>query len=88
MRKLLAILLISCWATSSHAQKADLVVTNAKIVRLDPASKIAQALAVRDGRIVAVGGNDAVEGLIGPATRRVDAGGRTIIPASTDVEDN
>ena len=80
MRKLLAILVISCWATSAYAQKADLIVTNAKIVTLDPASTIAQALAVREGKIVAVGGNDAMEGLIGPATRRVDAGGRTIIP--------
>lgn len=84
MRKLLAILVISCWATSAHAQKADLVVTNAKIVTLDSASTIAQALAVRDGRIVAVGGNDAMESLTGPATRRIDAGGRTIIPGLID----
>ncbi|EJN13700.1 putative TIM-barrel fold metal-dependent hydrolase, partial [Bradyrhizobium sp. YR681] len=84
MRKLLAILVISCWATLACAQKADLVVTNAKIVTLDGASTIAQALAVRDGRIVAVGGNDAVDSLIGSATRRVDAGGRTIIPGLID----
>lgn len=84
MRKYLAILVISCWATSAHAQKADLIVTNAKIVTLDPASTIAQALAVREGKIVAVGGNDAMEGLFGPATRRVDAGGRTIIPGLID----
>src|SRR6476661_4135274 len=55
MRKLLAILVISCWASSAYAQKADLIVTNAKIVTLDPASTIAQALAVRDGKIVAIG---------------------------------
>lgn len=84
MRKYLAILVISCWATSAHAQKADLIVTNAKIVTLDSASTIAQALAVREGKIVAVGGNDAMEGLFGPATRRVDAGGRTIIPGLID----
>ncbi|WP_035969307.1 amidohydrolase [Bradyrhizobium sp. WSM1417] len=84
MRKLLAILLISCWASLAYAQKADLVVTNAKLVTLDPASTIAQALAVRDGKIVAIGSNDAMEGLIGPATRRVDAGGRTIIPGLID----
>ncbi|MET4802964.1 amidohydrolase [Bradyrhizobium sp. LB11.1] len=89
MRKLLAILVISCWATLAYAQKpdlqkADLVVTNAKIVTLDSASTTAQAIAVREGRIVAVGGNDAMEGLIGPTTRRVDAGGRTIIPGLID----
>jgi predicted amidohydrolase YtcJ len=84
MRKLLATLVISSWAVVAHAQTADLVVTNAKIVTLDPASTIAQALAVREGRIVAVGGNDAVEALVGPATRRVDAGGRTVIPGLID----
>ncbi len=84
MRKLLAILVISCWASSAYAQKADLIVTNAKIVTLDGASTIAQAIAVREGKIVGVGGNDAMEGLVGPATRRVDAGGRTIIPGLID----
>ena len=84
MRKLLAILAISSWATLAYAQKADLIVTNAKIVTLDPASTIAQALAVREGRIVAVGGDDAVAALAGSATRRVDAGGRTVIPGLID----
>jgi predicted amidohydrolase YtcJ len=81
---LLATLVIASWATVAHAQKADLVVTNAKIVTLDPASTIAQALAVREGRIVAVGGNDVVEAMVGFATRRIDAGGRTVIPGLID----
>ena len=84
MRSLLAILIISSWAACAHAQQADLIVTNAKIVTLDPASTTAQALAVREGRIVAVGGNAAAEALAGPATRRVDAGGRTVIPGLID----
>ena len=84
MRKLLATLIISSWATIAYAQKADLIVTTAKIVTLDAASTVAQALAVREGRIVAVGGNDAVEALVGPATRRLDAGGRTVIPGLID----
>ena len=84
MRKLLATLIISSWATVAYAQKADLIVTNAKIVTLDSASTVAQALAVREGRIVAVGGNDAVEALVGSATRRLDAGGRTVIPGLID----
>jgi predicted amidohydrolase YtcJ len=84
MRAFLTILLITAWATLAHAQKADLVVTNAKIVTLDAVSTTAQALAVREGKIVAVGDNDAMEGLIGPATRRLDAGGRTIIPGLID----
>ena len=84
MRKLLATLIISIWASVAHAQNADLIVTNAKIVTLDSASTVAQALAVREGRIVAVGGNDAVAALAGSATRRLDAGGRTVIPGLID----
>ena len=84
LRAPLATLVIASWATVAHAQKADLVVTNAKIVTLDPASTIAQALAVREGRIVAVGGNDVVEAMVGSATRRIDAGGRTVIPGLID----
>jgi predicted amidohydrolase YtcJ len=84
MHKLLATLIVSSWAIAAHAQTADLIVTNAKIVTLDPASTIAQALAVREGRIVAVGGNDAVAALAGSTTRRVDAGGRTVIPGLID----
>jgi len=83
MRKLLATLIIS-WATIAHAQKADLIVTNAKIVTLDSASTVAQALAVREGRIATVGANDMVEALAGPTTRRLDAGGRTVIPGLID----
>ena len=49
MRKLLATLIISSWATVAYAQKADLIVMNAKIMTLDSASTIAQALAVREG---------------------------------------
>ena len=84
MRNFLAILVILYSATLAHAQKADLIVTNAKIVTLDATSGIAQALAVREGRIVAVGNNDAMEALVGPATRRVDVGGRTVIPGLID----
>jgi predicted amidohydrolase YtcJ len=84
MYKLLATLIISCCVTIAHAQKADLIVTNAKIITLDRASTIAQALAVSEGRIAAVGGNDTVEALVGPATRRIDAGGRTVIPGLID----
>ncbi len=70
MRKLLATLVISCWATLAYAQKADLIVTNAKIVTLDGASTIAQAIAVREGKIVGVG-EQRCHGRPGRAPRRV-----------------
>lgn len=63
---------------------ADLVVTNARILTMDPARPAAEALAVRGDRIVAVGSAQDVEGLRGPGTRGVDAGGRVVLPGFID----
>lgn len=56
------------------------VYVNGKIVTLDPAESNAEALAVRGGRLLAVGSNDAVRALAGPKTRTVDLGARTVVP--------
>ena len=69
---------------AANAQPADLVVTNAKVATLDAASTMAQALAVRDGKNVAVGTAAQVGALQGAGTRTVDAGGRTLIPGLID----
>lgn len=69
---------------AAQAQPADLVVTNAKIATLDAASTMAQAIAVRDGRIVAVGSAAQMGAFTSPATRTVDAGGRTVVPGLID----
>ncbi|SEK60758.1 hypothetical protein SAMN05518845_10257 [Variovorax sp. YR750] len=69
---------------AAQAQPADLVVTNAKIATLDAAGTMAQAIAVRDGRIVAVGSAAQMGAFTSPATRTVDAGGRTVIPGLID----
>ena len=55
-----------------------------RIVTVDPQFRIAQAMAVRDGRIVAVGANDEVMKLAGAGTERVDLGGRTVLPGLID----
>jgi predicted amidohydrolase YtcJ len=72
------------FSASSWAQPADLIVTNAKVVTLDAKSTTAQALAVRDGRLLAVGDAASVARHAGPGTRTVDAGGRTLIPGLID----
>ena len=59
---------------------ADAVYRNGKIITLDPAESTLEAIAVRDGRILAVGTNTAIEALAGPETRRVDLAGRTVVP--------
>lgn len=71
-------------AASAHAQGADTVLVNGKVVTLDARSTVAQAVAIRDGRIVAVGSNDDVRRNAGPNTKVVDLGGRTVIPGLMD----
>ncbi|HMD50271.1 MAG TPA: amidohydrolase [Bryobacteraceae bacterium] len=61
------------------AQPADLVLRNGTILTLE-ASGTVQALAARDGKIVALGTNRDVESLTGPSTRIIDLNGRLAIP--------
>ncbi len=63
---------------------ADLVVTRGKVITADPKNRIAEAVAVADGRISAVGGAAEIEALAGPGTRRIDAGGRAVTPGLID----
>ena len=58
----------------------DLIVTNARVLTMDPDHPRAEAVAVAGGRILAVGARAEVEGLAGPETRMIDAGGRTVLP--------
>lgn len=63
---------------------ADLIVTNANIVTLNPAQPRASALAVRNGKFIVVDDSAAVERVRGSETRRIDAGGHTLIPGLND----
>jgi predicted amidohydrolase YtcJ len=66
------------------AQPAELIVHNAKVVTVDPRMSIAEALAVRNGVIVAVGREAEVLRWRGPQTRVIDARGRTVLPGLYD----
>ena len=77
---MLAVFVIAGAVAPVAAQPADMVVTNARIVTLPAASHVAQAMAVRDGKILAIGDAGAISRMAGPATKRIDAGGRTVIP--------
>jgi hypothetical protein len=84
IRSLVLATLTLSGAWSAKAQPADLIVGNARIATLDARSSDAQALAVRDGRIVAVGSAESVARLAGAQTRTIDAGGRRVIPGLID----
>ncbi|MFI8360475.1 amidohydrolase [Streptomyces sp. NPDC085612] len=63
---------------------ADLVLRNGKIHTHDPARPAATALAVRGGRITALGDDGDIAGTVGPRTRVVDALGRRVVPGLND----
>lgn len=63
---------------------ADLIVLNACIHTMDPARPRATALAVAGGRIVALGSDADMAALAGPGARRIDAGGRAVLPGFQD----
>ncbi|MER6244838.1 amidohydrolase [Streptomyces griseorubiginosus] len=62
---------------------ADLVLTGGPVHTVDPARSRATSVAVRDGRIVAVG-HDEVRELIGPRTEVVDLKGKLLLPGFQD----
>ncbi len=66
------------------AGAADLVLLNGKIVTVDPRSSIAQAVAIQQGKFVAVGTNGQVQAYVGPATRVIDLHGRAVLPGLVD----
>src|SRR5260370_1186874 len=76
------ILILALFSGLMGAQTADLVVTGARIYTLNPQKPVVSAIAVKDGKVLAVGDN--VEPYLGPATRRIVAKGAAIIPGLID----
>ena len=64
--------------------RAEMIVTNARIYTADDGQPMAEAMAISGGRLQFVGSMVEAMALRGPATRLIDAGGRTIIPGMTD----
>lgn len=71
-------------ACAASTPPADLVIVNARVQTMSGTQPLAQALAIRDGRIVRVGDDLQVRELAGPATRIIDAGGATVLPGFID----
>jgi predicted amidohydrolase YtcJ len=70
------------WQAKSGMLSADLIVLNANIYTVS--SGHAQALAVRDGKILAVGSTAELRKLAGPRTQIEDLGGKTVLPGFID----
>jgi hypothetical protein len=63
---------------------ADSIYVNGKVVTVDAHDSIAQALAVKGDRILAVGTNEEIRWLAGPSTETIDLGGKTALPGIND----
>ncbi len=70
--------------TPVEAGPADLLFVNGSVRTMEPARRVASALAVREGRIAAVGLDADLQALAGPSTRVLDLEGRTLLPGFQD----
>jgi hypothetical protein len=75
-----AITVSGCPASGPAPEAADLVLLNGKIVTVDESVPQVEALAARDGLIVAVGTTAEIERYAGPDTERIDLEGRLGVP--------
>jgi predicted amidohydrolase YtcJ len=64
--------------------RADIVLYNGNIHTMDPANPQADAIAISGGRFLAVGTKDEIDNLASAGTKRIDLGGRTVLPGFID----
>ncbi len=79
-----SLFLLAASVLLSAAEPPDLILRNAKVVTVDARFSLAQAVAVRGDKIVAVGSNADLAKLAGPQTRIQDLQGRMVIPGLMD----
>src|SRR6201996_7469652 len=72
-------------SASAHAQApADLILIHGKILTVDAKDSIAQAIAIRAGKIVAIGSDQQILQLAGPSAKVIDLHGETATPGLID----
>lgn len=81
---LLVCVLILFFSATAFAQSADLIIINANIRTMDKANPRAEAVAVEDGRIVAVGTTKTIQQFADKNTKVIDADGKLVLPGFND----
>ena len=64
--------------------KADLALLNGKVITVDPEFRVAKAVAVKAGRIIAIGSTAELTELVGAETEIIDLQGKTVLPGFVD----
>ncbi|MBM4309177.1 MAG: amidohydrolase family protein, partial [Deltaproteobacteria bacterium] len=62
----------------------DLILFNANVITMDPTSPVAQLVAIRNGKIEKVAGNDHLKDLRNSKTKVIDCHGKTVLPGFID----
>jgi predicted amidohydrolase YtcJ len=82
---LAALSMVNRRALAALAQeRPELILRNAAVLTVDPRQPSAEAVAIAGDRILAVGSNDEIDALAGPATKKLDLAGRTVVPGFID----
>ncbi len=77
------LLIVSCGQVTTMIS-ADLIAVNGRITTVNDTQPEAEAVAVLDSRIIAVGGSNEIQALAGPQTRIIDLRGRRVVPGFND----
>lgn len=80
----LALLLAGCGGGAGGGDAADILITNGKVYTADGKGTTAEAVAVKDGKILKVGTNAEIEALKGDGTEVIDAAGGSVLPGFID----
>src|SRR4051812_12648003 len=82
--RLCLVLLLTLLAPPALALPADLVLRVGKVITVDTGWHVAQAVAVRGGRFVAIGDDATLARYVGPNTQVIELGGKTVVPGLID----
>ena len=88
MKPLPVIVLFIVSSFFAMGQSPDLVILHAKIFTADSSQLYAEAMAIKDGRIMATGSSAVIAQLAGGNTKKIDAGGRLIVPGFNDTHNH
>src|SRR3954469_25348097 len=84
MKTLLSASLGALLGLCAQAQDPETILIHGKIATVDPQFSMREALAIRDGKILALGNSAEIQKLAGRSTRVIDLQGRTVIPGLID----
>lgn len=80
MQRLFLMLTAALLTGQLFAQQADLVIHHANVYTVNPSQPTAEAVAIKDGKIVFVGSNENVQPFIGRSTEQINANGQFLMP--------